>query len=375
MYGQVQGDDWSMASNEFDGFDGVISLPDEYAVGNGRLVGMGFEVNNTTAEIYKQGTVHVFRQAQQQDTFPTWMYRYVSTVRDAAGTGTTNLPLNSAFTGRQLIAWPDSEESVTLLPGTRTWKAADGCYCVVPFESEENPITPAEYVNPILTDEFIQGPIRGAVLNEHDNVFLPPPFSDTADGTAIQGLFWPNKWAPVHSVGAAFTGLSEQTSLTLTVNMYYEYFPTSSDVSLVTLATPSAGFDPVALSLYSEALSSMPVGVPASMNGFGDWFAGIVSKFAIPIGAALSPIFGPAAAGVGAAAAGIANSYLASQSPMTKPAPRRPITQAPMQRPPPRIRSPPPLPARDQAYEKAARRLNKEKRRRKKARRKARATR
>ena len=52
----------------------VIPLPGLVSSGNGRLIGQGFEVNNTTAEIYKQGTVHVFRQPQaiEEQTYRDW---------------------------------------------------------------------------------------------------------------------------------------------------------------------------------------------------------------------------------------------------------------------------------------------------------------
>ncbi len=317
--------DWSIEGTLMMGVNNieVIALDNEYAQGNGRLVSMGFEVVNTTAEIYKQGTVHTFRVPQQQETYPT--------LKVSRPTSVAGLYVSDAFTGRQIQSWPANEQAVTLMPGTRTWKAADGNYSVVPFISAENPITPAEFVQPVLCDEFTRGELVFQTSMNTDTM-IPYPVTPAFAPECVN-TFLANKWAPVHSTGAVYLGLSKPTVLTVTVNMYYEYFPSAADSSLVTLAKPSASYDPLALEMYSEAISTMPVSVPASMNGFGDWFAGLVSKWAVPIGGALTPLFGPAAAGVGLAAKGIADSYLTAQAPMTKPRFKQPALPAP--RPPP----------------------------------------
>ena len=294
----------------------VIPLPGLVSSGNGRLIGQGFEVNNTTAEIYKQGTVHVFRQPQaiEEQTFVN-VENFV--VRDAAGTGVTAVPVAAPFSARYVVGWPKTQEQVMLLSGTRTWKAAEGCYCVTPFMSEENPIVPSEYVNPVVVDSFPNA-VNSSVPYNGFSVYPSAAGSDTF-------LTRQTKWAPVHSAGALFTGLSKETSLTIQVNHYYEYFPSATDEALVTLAKPSATYDPVALELYSQVLSSMPVGVPASMNGFGDWFAGAVSKIATPLGAMLTPFLGPGAMALGNGAKMLADSYLSAQTPQSRPnvAPRR----------------------------------------------------
>lgn len=290
-----------------------ICLSDEVLTGNGRLIGMGFEVNNTTAEIYKQGTVHVFRQPQQFESYNTFVNVEQMAVRDASGTAPTVIPLSVPFSGRYVQKWPKSEADVTLLSGTRTWKASDGCYCVVPFQSESNPIYPSEYTVPVIVEEFPRSNEGSTVAEYYAYSDLPVPWNEMAF------IVNREKWAPTHSAGALFVGLSPETTLTVTVNYYYEYFPASADETLITLAKPSAGFDPVALALYSKALSTMPVGVPANMNGFGDWFAGVVSKFAPSVGAALMPFLGPGSAAFGLAAKGVADSYLTTQSPKSKP--------------------------------------------------------
>ena len=129
-------------------------------------------------------------------------------------------------------------------------------------------------------------------------------------GSSTISQFNSNRLTNTHSTGAAYVGLSKQTALTVSVVFYYEQFPGVKDTQVVTLATPSAAYDPVALELYSLALSEMPVAVPAGMNGLGEWFAGAISRLAPIIGTLLTPIAGPLAPAVGSAAKLIADGYL-----------------------------------------------------------------
>jgi len=312
------GSQWDVSTSAGDGVDTVIDLPETIVAGNGRLIGMGFEVVNTTAEIYRQGTAYVWRTPQQSDALGKWGKTRVLT------NGTDYV--TDSFMGRQVQWYPSNEQSILLLPGSRVWEASKGCYCVVPFLSADNPVTPCDYITPVVLDQFDSN-IRAPFNNPP--IYCQSPYLQINAGVSYYGVGVQNKFAPVHSAGAAFTGLSSQTTLTLSVNYYYEYFPSSADVGLVTLAKPSACYDPLALELYSIALSEMPVGVEASMNGLGDWFAGLVSRFAPTIGSLLTPVFGPGAAAVGVAAKGIADSYLTSQSPQSS------VVVAARGRPPP----------------------------------------
>lgn len=287
----------------------VIELPADIASGNGRLIGMGIETVNTTSPLNRQGVLHSYRLPQEQGSYPGYGYQRTANVVGGVGTYTALDP----FTGRQLQWVPSTEEVVTLLSGTRTWKAEEACYQPVPFATSVNPIQPMEYTQPMLVDEFQRSNL--VTIGTGDDLGTTFPLT-TSTAT---GVYYPCKWAPTHSAGQWYSGLSEATTITLTVNFYYEYFPNSKDSSLVTLATPSASYDPAALALFSELMSNLPVGVPAADNSIGAWFADCVSKFGGMVGTALTPIFGPAAAGAGMAAQQIANSYLTSQSPMTKP--------------------------------------------------------
>lgn len=283
----------------------------------GRLVGIGFEVNNTTSQLYKQGTVTVYRQPQQPALKSnTWFYA-------SSSNGYPAIPFDASVFSN----FPIDLGETMLLAGTRQWKAADGVYVVVPFAGVENPAMGADYRQPVFQ------------VNSHDEVgvvnttkvIFPKNISSLNDKLIFQA----NRFTPSQSCGAYFTGLSAETTLTLQVNFYYESFPTVLDTEIVTLAKPSADYDAVALALYQHALNSLPVGVPANMNGFGDWFAGIVSNVAKYGGAAIGsmvPGLGPVIAGAGA----LADSYLAAQTPKTRPAAKKSRAQA--AQPPPKKR-------------------------------------
>jgi len=340
------GKDWSVfslatASTTFS-LDN-IALPDEYADGNGRLIGLGFELNNTTAPLHKQGTAMVWRTPQQQDEDGTYFNYLDISVRDAAGTGTTTVHTYTPFSGRQCHWFPQNASHASLLSGTRIWEAEKGAYVVVPFISSNNPVKAPEFKQPLVVDSFgtANGMNDGSV---HNQIVLAQPISTSDDGLSVVGVTKANRWTPQHSSGCALMGLSQESTITVTVNAYYEYFPNSSDTALVTLAKPSACYDPVALAMYSEALSSMPVGVEASMNGFGDWFAGVVSEFAPLVGTALTPVLGPLAAAGGALAGNVAKSYLGTpvpQSPQSAPRPQAPRQMPSQPKPSSRVQSQP----------------------------------
>jgi len=141
------------------------------------------------------------------------------------------------------------------------------------------------------------------------NLVMPRPTQSSLDSTTA---YYPAvKLDPVHQGGALFAGLSNSTTLTFNTIHYYESFPGLSEPDILVLATPSAEYDSDALNIYSHSLGTMPVGVKVGENGLGDWFAGIVSK----IGGFLAPFLGPVLGTVAQVGAGMANQYLASQSP------------------------------------------------------------
>lgn len=276
-----------------------------YSQGSGRLVGMGFEVVNTTADIKLQGQVTVYRQSQSNPNPIAWV------------TATTGGVLDPAFSGHWVRSPPTSQADAMLIPGSRQWLARDGAYVVQAFVGQDNPPKVVEYIVPIVQ----------LTTNTEDNTggggTNTTPVA--APATGLVGLNAcmnvATKIYPVHMSGAIFTGLSDTSTLSVTLVYYYETFPTPAEASILVLATPSAKYDPIALELFSQVLSQMPVGVPSTDNADGDWFDGIMAivRDIAPIAAPMLAMINPALGGLGAAAGTAAGAYLTAQTPNTRP--------------------------------------------------------
>jgi hypothetical protein len=294
---------------------GQIPLGNTISQGSGRVVGMAFEVVNTTAEIAKQGQTTVYRQPQSHPTGDTWISATVAPVID--------IP----FSAHAIRSPPINQAQAMLYPGSRQWMAKEGCYVVQTFVGQDNPPQVVRYDQPVV----IQNPTQedfAAATNAY--TVLAPLTGQMIPGANGMGMNVATKIYPLHMGGAIFTGLSSTSTLTLTQNVFYETFPSTAETDILVLATPSAQYDPIALEIFSHCLSSMPVGVPASDNAEGSWFDGLMSiiRDVAPIAAPILSAFHPAF-GIGAVAAGrMADSYLvapnANRKPKMKPLPPLP---------------------------------------------------
>lgn len=235
---------------------GGLSMPTGYLGGTGRLIGMGLEVINETAEVYQQGNVVTFRSQQTEPELVTW-YDLQNDVDDSVA---------QCFSAMTVQCPPTDSASAMLLPGSRSWEAANGCYMVVPFQGDNKPTMPQPVgiILPVDTVEFQAG---------ENNADLA--VYTTVPNNFVEGGLKFMKTAPINMVGAIFENLSPQTALQLNVVWYYENFPVASS-DLISLAKPSCSKDSVALQAYAEVLNSLPIAVPSSWNSAGDWFADVV---------------------------------------------------------------------------------------------------
>lgn len=228
-----------------------------------RTIAAGFEVHNDTAELTKQGSVTVY-------TAPNHVQEQMVAVTNDAIPGSK---IQSLGLCQQVLSPPINIAEAKSQTSSRTWSAADGCY--VPARQDQ--ITPPRMNQSALVvmesrgtggkDSFYFG--EGSPILEE---------ATTGGGAAEYCDFHLNS---LETSGAYFTGLSEETTLTLVMRAYVEIMP-YHDRTLVPLATPSAAYDPMALELYSQTLRTLPVGVPVGENAAGDWFK--------RVGRALKPI-------------------------------------------------------------------------------------
>jgi hypothetical protein len=322
-----------------------LSLDTTFLKGNCRVIGMGMEVVNTTAEIYKQGQVTVYRQPNPEPS-----QKYSATVLQVTGsvapdhTKWTNqewknfrrwlaMRLNKPF--RYTKEWmkdhkddiprmvadfqeslekkkekrksleleapaavtihsqgwhstyamsqpPSTQAEAMLLAGTQQWEAASGTYNVCTMNTIDNP---AKFPEPQLVVAW-----TSSVDNEEAATGLGMSTGTIdADGPDVG---FPNVCntqmvTPFNLAGAFYTGLSDQTTLAITAKWYVERFPDPFEEDLVVLASPSPGNDEVAKDIYARAMRSMPVACKQGDNPLGEWFSNVVGQIARTVAPAL----------------------------------------------------------------------------------------
>jgi len=271
--------------------------------GQFRLVAAGFEVVNTTPELYKGGAVTVYRCPSQRDNKNAVVYSTLPT--------TGGYPI--VVTAANWI--PYTQAAAQLYPSSRTWAAKDGCYCIPTLSRDENPFTAAMPNTPLL----VHAPSAG----EQVAGTQVPGYSDRSSIESEQ-VAWQKNTAQLLNFdfsGAIFVGLSSQTTLQVTVKYFVERIPSVSEPDLLVLARNPTPFDPLALELYTRVVQELSTGVPVGENPLGEWFNDVldlVSEYAPKVGA----IFGPEGAALGTAAslaASTAKSKRQSQPPSSPP--------------------------------------------------------
>jgi hypothetical protein len=264
-----------------------------------RLVYSGFEVVNTTAQIYKQGAVtvyeygHSFENAQATVPFEQ-NYGDPSATPPVLPTITPN-----SLATNQFRSPPNTIAEAKIMPGAHTWAAQDGCYCTAKFQGDNpfqgatnrnyiiqqnnpsagsasgyNPTQQAHTVGSFVSPGFL-GPINNSVVGTTNKQYGGDPGMTAAPATHFSRM---------STAGAYFTGLSPQTTLFVTWRVGIERLPAANKPTFLALAQPSATFDPNALLLYNLIANHLPPGCPQGWNDLGKWFNNIanVAKRVIP---------------------------------------------------------------------------------------------
>jgi hypothetical protein len=262
--------------------DPRLAFPQTYASGYFRLIATGFEVVNTTAELYKGGSVTVFKSPSYSQPMNTY---------SNAGPDPPSCYTQAA------IMPPGTQSQCALFPSSRTWGAADGCYVVPSLNSTEVPfVTPLPSANAGLVSPVdVQTLTTGS--GNRLGWFPPSPYLSQTAGM--------NSPFPFDVSGAFFSGLNPNSTLQVTVKYVVERIPSITEPNLLVLTRPPCPFDPMALELYTRVMASLPVGVKVGDNPDGEFWASILDALAAiapVVGAALTPIAGPIAPALSAAA-------------------------------------------------------------------------
>ena len=281
----------------------VLNIPASY-FGDGamRLVGMGVEVHDVTADIYKQGTLTIGTVPQSIAD------REALTVRAQTVSGRIYLQTNQDACLMQ--RFPGTLEDMLKYPDSEQWDAREGAYVVVPFTGHENPPVFAEYRTPWVCEEVVnQIDIPGTTALNQSTHMIGPYFAGTVDNEPF--YFSPNAYAPVNSRFIYLSGLNANSTFTITTHFYIESFPTQQS-NLLPMARVACPCDPKALMLIKNIMQLLPAGCPVADNASGDWFWEAVQT-SLPLleGMAMAafPQFAPLIRGAG----GIANNFLNSR--------------------------------------------------------------
>jgi hypothetical protein len=104
--------------------------------------------------------------------------------------------------------------------------------------------------------------------------------------------FKSNFKTPFNKKGCIFSGLTPQSTFKVNRTVVIERFISSKDPNLAVLAKMAPSEDYVALQLYAEVSRFMPVGTKFKNNGFGDWFLSCVDSVVETVSEIGKPLMG-----------------------------------------------------------------------------------
>lgn len=284
-----------------------------------RVIGVGIEVTNTTADIYKQGSVTVAMLPDNPGDIGT--LKYVDT--NAAPWSTLDVQAD------KLTEFPLLASQLRAIPGSNTWAAREGVYMIPRMTKiPRNMGSLSGSTRSFIFTETATGGARGW---SH-----PTPDGSHTDTTVIpyHSPTWVTGFTPMQAI---FTGLSHETTLTINFRTIVEYFPPVNS-ALLPLAHPSAVYDPAVFELYSRICARAPYAVPVNQNAAGDYFRKLLSVMKTlgpAVGQALSsvyPIAGPLGMFVGEASGKLLDRMTKKPAPSAPPArgpPRKPLPPLP----------------------------------------------
>lgn len=308
---------WMFSS---DGTKGVAmsspSTDPEYLRGRTRCIARGFEVRNTTAEIYKQGSICVYRQPTAPENFAAYTckinltdalvketdIKIDSKKRKDAPSPFANVEGTAARSLRYSIPPPNNLQEALLLPGTRQWEAKHGCYVVqtqydmansASFHAPQGVLVNLDEANLSFPSVHVNESAK-TMYTQIPNGFDPLVIYEGGEGTGLLPIltYASQKFIPFNPCGTILSGLSDNSTITLNWIEVFERTISSEQKDLITLAKPSAPVCYPAMELYSAVWRELPVGVPVEENGLGDWFLGVCDSIADTVSSIARPVLG-----------------------------------------------------------------------------------
>jgi hypothetical protein len=259
-----------------------------------RIVSQAYELHNTTAPLYKQGTITTYRMPSESNSVATY---------NLATIATPGVNLFSSSQWIEMQPFPASANQALALQGTLQWEAKHGAYIVNAMSGVENPMQAAEYVG-----NYFYNANAGAF-----GQYWPVGVIASANLTTVTYTPPLQQNIPFHRSGIIVQGSSPQSSYTLTIRTVIERNPSPfivAEQDYCRLAKRALQRDPMALALYTHAVKNLPIGCMVGENALGDWFYDAVNAVlgaAAPVVSAAFPEFAPLIMGGSAAATSFLN--------------------------------------------------------------------
>jgi hypothetical protein len=221
-----------------------------------RILGIAFEVHDTTAELNRQGAVTVFRvpQTVQKDG----IVNIIPSVNGAGGTSYQKIQMSEP---------PETVGEAIDLPGSMSWEAKHGCYVVSAFTGPQNPPQEFEVFCPVVADvdsgaQWVPTIVYTILSGGQTTAYIPGSNANIMMPFSVSGCY--------------FSGLNPLSTLHVNVRYIVEIFPNKVNL-LRRLCDNSPAFDPAALKFYSDIKDRIPVGVKVKDNFAGALIAGIAN--------------------------------------------------------------------------------------------------
>lgn len=285
--------------------------------GKRRLVSLAYEIHDTTAEMYKQGTLTAYRLPQ------TCVSSSLNLMADISGyPGLTpdcvNIPPPQTVNSYYLP--PTGVTQAMAYQGTRQWEVREGAYVVCAQDVMANRLDYSQEKAVLFTQgdsdkdgSGVVGDLKQSSLFTANSVCV-----SLAGGSCIcidPAAPGESKPVPYHTTGIILSGLNPFSTFTVTMRATWEFAPNVADneiSTLVYLANPSPEHDPFALELYQQTIRKLPVAVPVSMNAKGDFWRMVLSVAKVIAKPLLNliPVVGGAAGSAADALLGVAEKHL-----------------------------------------------------------------
>lgn len=225
----------------------TIALGSDSPYNNGntsqvRTVSFGYELHNTTAEINRSGSLTIYRAPPN--------YHDVNLF-------SKNAAVVRPFGAKHINQLPNSIETATNYPNTRTWEAAKGVYSVC-LPSPQNPFSMSIPSNFMLQTGTIPSNYAFQFYDSYETTRIVPTHS------------------PLSCTGVFSSKYSTDQTFTLDFRQILEILPTSNDPTDLSFASTCKPCDRLFMKMYKQMYTEIPPGVPVSMNAAGDWCRNIV---------------------------------------------------------------------------------------------------